>query len=103
MQVSEDKQKIRRNPEVPLPEMNEERRKELQERTVYAKGFPKDIQLDELLKFFKEHGDVENVIMRKYLDRSKNQRVFKGSIFTTFKDKDQVRNGFFLFCFLFLM
>lgn len=31
--VSEDREKLRRNPEQPLPELNEERRKELAERT----------------------------------------------------------------------
>lgn len=81
---------------MPVPEMNEERRKELQGRTVYAKGLPKDSKLDELLKFFKQHGDVENIVMRKYLDRSKKQRIFKGSVFVTFKNKEQVRNIFFV-------
>lgn len=81
---------------MPVPEMNEERRKELIERTVYAKGFPKDVQLDALLKFFKEQGDVENVVMRRYLDATKKQRLFKGSVFATFKDKAQVTWFFFV-------
>ncbi|XP_026325537.1 la protein homolog [Hyposmocoma kahamanoa] len=89
IELSEDNQKIRRSPEMPVPEMNEERRKELQGRTVYTKGLPKDSKLDELLKFFKQHGDVENIVMRKYLDRSKKQRIFKGSVFVTFKNKEQ--------------
>lgn len=96
LQVSEDSEKIRRSPEMPVPEMNEERRKELQERTVYAKGFPKDSKLDDLLKFFKEQGDVDNVVMRKYLDRSKKQRLFKGSVFTTYKNKEQVCIAFII-------
>lgn len=91
VQVSEDGQKIRRSPEMPVPEMNEERRKELQTRTVYAKGLPRDSKLDDLLKFFQQHGEVDNLVMRKYLDRSKKQRIFKGSVFITFKNKEQVR------------
>lgn len=31
--VSEDKKKLKRNPDMPVPEMNEERKKELSERT----------------------------------------------------------------------
>jgi lupus La protein len=81
---------VRRNPELPIPEMNEERRKELMARTVYAKGFPKDSTLDDLLKFFKEHEEAENVIMRRYLERQTKKRHFKGSVFVTFKTKEQV-------------
>lgn len=33
VKVSEDRKKLRRNPEVPLPELNEERKKELAQRT----------------------------------------------------------------------
>ena len=70
--------------------MNEERRKELSSRTIYAKGFPKDSVLDDLLKFFKQFEEVENIIMRRYLDRQSKNRVFKGSVFATFKTKEQV-------------
>lgn len=91
-QVSEDNKKIRRSPEMPLPEMNEERRKELLSRTIYAKGFIKDASLDDLLKFFKQYEEVENIVMRKYQDRQTKQRIFKGSVFATFKTKEQVSN-----------
>ena len=75
---------------MPLPEMNEERRKELQARTIYAKGLPKDSQLDDLLKYFKELGEMENLIMRKYPDKQTKKRLFKGSVFATFKTKEVV-------------
>lgn len=90
LQISEDNTKVRRSPEVPVPEMNEERRKELSSRTIYAKGFPKDGTLDDILKYFKKFDEVENIIMRKYQDRSTKKRLFKGSIFATFKTKEQV-------------
>jgi lupus La protein len=62
MQVSDDKKKIRRNPNYPLPVFNEERRKELMTRTVYCKGFPVDsTTLDKLLNYFHLHGPIENV------------------------------------------
>ncbi|XP_045511726.1 la protein homolog [Colias croceus] len=89
LEVSEDNKKVRRNPEMPLPEMNEERRKELTARTVYAKGFPKDSTLDDILQFFKQHELVENVIMRRYLDKQSKKKMFKGSVFATFKTREQ--------------
>lgn len=90
-QVSDDNKKVRRNPELPVPEMNEERRKELSSRTIYAKGFPKDSTLDDILKFFKQFDEVETIIMRKYSDRASKKKLFKGSVFATFKAREQVR------------
>lgn len=81
---------MRRNPEMPVPEMNEERRKETTARTIYAKGFPKDSVLDDLLKYFAQFEHVENVIMRKYVEKNSKTRLFKGSVFATFKTKEQV-------------
>ncbi|CAH0700850.1 unnamed protein product [Spodoptera exigua] len=89
LEISEDKKKVRRSPDVPIPEMNEERRKELSSRTVYAKGFPKESTLDDLLKHFRQYEQVENIIMRKYQERSSKKRLFKGSIFLTFKTRAQ--------------
>ncbi|XP_068621098.1 la protein homolog [Battus philenor] len=89
LEISDDNKKVRRSPELPIPEMNEERRKEMVARTIYAKGFPKDSTLDDLLKFFKQFDEVENVIMRKYQDRQTKSRHFKGSVFATFKTKEQ--------------
>ncbi|XP_039762557.1 la protein homolog [Pararge aegeria] len=89
LEVSDDNKKVRRNPEMAIPEMNEERRKELTSRTVYAKGFPKDAALDDILKYFKQFEEVENIIMRRYLDKQTKKRLFKGSIFATFKTKEQ--------------
>ncbi|GBP32171.1 La protein homolog [Eumeta japonica] len=91
LEISEDNKKVRRSPEIPLPEMNEDRRKELTSRTVYAKGFPRDSTLDDLLLYFKEHGEIENVIMRRYLDKNTKKRLFKGSVFATFKNKEQAQ------------
>ncbi|CAK1603525.1 unnamed protein product [Parnassius mnemosyne] len=89
LEISDDKKKVRRSPELPIPEMNEERRKELMSRTIYAKGFPKDSSLDDVLKFFKQFEEVENVIMRRYLESQTKKRLFKGSVFATFKTKEQ--------------
>ncbi|XP_063617925.1 la protein homolog [Cydia splendana] len=91
LEISEDNKKVRRSPDMPLPEMNEERRKEVQGRTVYAKGFPKDALLDDVLKYFKQFEEVENVIMRRYQDNKTKKRLFKGSVFATFKTKEQAQ------------
>ncbi|CAG9767538.1 unnamed protein product [Ceutorhynchus assimilis] len=79
--VNEDKTKIRRNPEKPVPENNESHIKKLQERSAYAKGFPADSQLDDIVTFLEEYGPPESVIRR--VDRS---HKFKGSCFIVFKD-----------------
>lgn len=89
LEISEDNKNVRRSPDVPIPEMNEERRKELTNRTIYAKGFPKESTLDDLLKHFKQYDHVENIIMRKYQERSTKKRMFKGSAFITFKTREQ--------------
>ncbi|KAG5676154.1 hypothetical protein PVAND_006003 [Polypedilum vanderplanki] len=89
VQVSEDKQKIRRHPENPLPEFNEERRKELQARTAYAKGFPLDSTMNTLLEYFKNNFDkVENVMMRKYYCPKTKVYLFKGSVYVLFSNKE---------------
>ncbi|XP_044736336.1 la protein homolog [Chrysoperla carnea] len=85
VQVSEDRLKIRRVPEIPIPEFNEERRKELSSRTAYAKGFPLNADIDDILKWFEDKPNVEGVNKRMYLDRSTKKFMFKGSVFVIFK------------------
>jgi len=86
LEVSEDKAKIRRSVELPLPEFNDEYKKKLTERTAYAKGFPKDEALDDILKFLKEYGPVDSCIKRNYLDKATKKHCFKNSCFIIFKD-----------------
>ncbi|PSN54777.1 hypothetical protein C0J52_01995 [Blattella germanica] len=89
MEVNEDKKKIRRNPGQPLPIFNEERRRELMTRTIYAKGFPlEETKLDTLLDFFNGYGPVDNVQMRSYKCKVTNKFLFKGSVFVIFKTKE---------------
>lgn len=90
IEISDDRAKIRRSPDQPLPVWNEERRKELMTRTLYLKGFPvQDTTLDKLLDFFAQHSTVENVQMRSYKDKATNKFVFKGSVFATFPTKEK--------------
>ncbi|XP_017120933.1 la protein homolog [Drosophila elegans] len=91
IEISEDKLSLRRHPERPIPEHNEERRKEIQERTAYAKGFPLDSPMSELLDFAANHEKVVNLTMRKHYDKPTKSYKFKGSIFLTFETKEQAK------------
>ncbi|XP_067623622.1 la protein homolog [Eurosta solidaginis] len=92
LEISEDKQKLRRHPERPIPEHNEEQRKEIQSRTAYAKGFPLETTMSELLDFFAPYEKVMHVTMRKYLDKPSKTYKFKGSVFVTFAKKEQAQD-----------
>lgn len=63
MEISEDRKKIRRSPEKPLPEFNEEYRKAQEERTIYLKGFPSDTTVKNIKEYFK-NDQMENIIVR---------------------------------------
>lgn len=89
VEVSEDRQSVRRHPERPLPEMNEELRKEIISRTAYVKGFPQELDMQALLEFFKSYPKVVNVVIRKYLDKPSKTHKSKGSVFATFTTRDQ--------------
>lgn len=89
IEISEDRTKLRRHPEHPLPEYNEETRKELQSRTCYAKGFPLDSTISDLIDFFNGFEKVTNVVMRKYYQQKDKTYHFKGSVFVTFATKAQ--------------
>lgn len=66
MEISEDKKKIRRSPEHPLPEYNEEYRKAQEARTIYVKGFPQtDINIEKLKEFFAPYKPFETIVVSK--------------------------------------
>lgn len=89
IEISEDRLKIRRHPERPLPEQNEETRKECISRTAYVKGFPADSEMSDLIEFFDAHDKVVNIVMRKYMDKPTKVYHFKGSVFVTFQKREQ--------------
>ncbi|GAB1859755.1 La protein-like protein [Camponotus japonicus] len=89
IEISEDKKKIRRSPNYPLPEYNEEYRKAQEARTVYVKGFPlTDTNIDKLKKFFNPYKPFETIVMRKYQDNKDKVYKFKGSVFVQFETLD---------------
>lgn len=89
LEINEDRQSIRRHPERPLPEKNEETRKEIMSRTAYVKGFPKELEMQDFIEFFKEYPKVSHVVIRNYLDKPTKTFKSKGSVFVTFTTRDQ--------------
>uniref|UniRef100_H3C5U9 Small RNA binding exonuclease protection factor La n=1 Tax=Tetraodon nigroviridis TaxID=99883 RepID=H3C5U9_TETNG len=83
LEISEDKTKIRRSPDKPLPEMNDEYKDALKHKSVYIKGFPLETTLDEIQEWLSGKGNIENIQMRKTL-----QRNFKGSVFICFDTEE---------------
>jgi len=90
MEVSEAEEKIRRSPSLPVPDNTEEAKKELESRTCYAKGYDKEnTKLDDLLVYYREKApSVVNINMRTYVLAKTKERKFKGSVFLTFKTKE---------------
>ncbi|KAB7503593.1 La-like protein [Armadillidium nasatum] len=86
MEVDEEKKKIRRSPDNPLPYFGEDLKAETLKRTIYCKGLPKDgsVNLDKLLEHFKPYGPFETIHMRQYFDKAVKKHGFKGSILIVF-------------------
>lgn len=91
VEVSDDCQKIRRNPDLPLPENTLEYWQEIKRRTVYMKGFPSETTLDEIAEFMGRFGTPQNIIMRKTKGGKETPRIFKGSVFVTYEDQQQAK------------
>ncbi|XP_028250104.1 lupus La protein [Parambassis ranga] len=83
LEISEDKTKIRRSPTKPLPEQNDEYKDALKHKSVYMKGFPLETTLDEIQEWLNEKGTIENIQMRRNL-----QKQFKGSVFICFDTEE---------------
>lgn len=89
VEISENHERIRRHPERPLPEKNEETRKEIITRTAYVKGFPLDLEMADFINFFDNYEKVTNIVIRKYLDKPTKLYKPKGSVFVTFATVEQ--------------
>ncbi|XP_047917447.2 lupus La protein isoform X1 [Anser cygnoides] len=86
MEINEDKTKIRRSPNKPLPEWNDQYKAAIKNRSVYVKGFPVDATLDDIKEWLEDKGPVENIQMRRTL-----QKTFKGSIFAVFDSVESAK------------
>lgn len=85
LEIDEEKKKIRRAK--PLPENLTEFETSLKLNTVYVKGFPTTLSLDELIAYFETHGKVLQVFMRRF----PSTKQFKGSVFVTFGTADEMK------------
>ncbi|XP_076621868.1 la autoantigen-like [Colletes latitarsis] len=91
IEISEDKKKIRRSLDHPLPVYSKTYRKAQEARTAYVKGFPlHDTTIDKLKTFFNDFEPYESIIFRKYHDKEKKLH-FKGSIFIQFKTLEDAK------------
>jgi len=85
IEVNDASDKVRRKTDRPLPEDNKEWKDAVAARTVYAKEFPADSNLDDLMEFFENYGNIDNLQMRREFHK---KSIFKGSVFVTFQNKD---------------
>ncbi|XP_073401933.1 lupus La protein [Dendrobates tinctorius] len=83
LEIDEEKSKIRRSPEKPLPEVTEEYKNAIKTRSVYIKGFQLDTSLDDIKQWLEGKAPIENIQMRRTL-----QKTFKGSIFVVFETEE---------------
>ncbi|XP_078537721.1 lupus La protein [Lissotriton helveticus] len=86
LELSEDRRKVRRSPAKPLPEVTEEYKNAVKNRSVYVKGFPTDATFDEIKTWFDGKGQVESIQMRRTI-----QRAFKGSVFAVFDSNEAAK------------
>jgi len=101
--------RVRRNPNYPIPEINEARRISLQERTLFVWGFDKTAtSLDDLIEYFENNfRNVVNIRQRTAPIRAKEEeesgmesekeelqrnRQFMGSVFVTFAKRQDAED-----------
>ncbi|KAJ8416838.1 hypothetical protein AAFF_G00327160 [Aldrovandia affinis] len=86
LEISEDKTKIRRSLDKPLPEVNDEYKDALKHKSAYIKGFPTETTLDEIQEWLNGKGKIESIQMRRNLQKS-----FKGSIFLVLDSEESAK------------
>ncbi|XP_014205302.1 la protein homolog [Copidosoma floridanum] len=89
IEISNDRKKIRRSLDKPLPTYDENYRKDQEARTIYLKGFPADAKISMFQEYFESTNAVENIIMRKY--KKGKEYFFKGSILVLFKTVEDAK------------
>lgn len=86
IQVDQEGNRMRRNPNNPAPEMNDANKKSVENRTLFVTGFDRENStLDELLEFFEGKFDqVGNVRMRMSKEIWKGEKVIYNYILTIY-------------------
>lgn len=85
LEIDETNKKLKRAK--PLPENNTELETTLKKNTIYFKGLPTTMKLDDLYEFFEKHGKVLQICMRRF----PATKQFKGSAFVTFENNEQAQ------------
>lgn len=85
LEIDQENNKIRRAKS--LPENLGEFETNLKQNTVYVKGFPSTLSLDDLITFFEKYGKILQVFMRRF----PTTKQFKGSVFVTFETNEQMK------------
>lgn len=83
LEIDAEKQRVRRLKA--LPENPSEFETTLKKNSLYVKGFPETLSLDDLMSFFEAHGTILQVFMRRFPLTKK----FKGSVFVTFSTTEE--------------
>lgn len=98
IEISKDRKKIRRSPNYPLPEYNEECRKAQEARTIYVTGFPLGLNIDKLKAFFESYQPIERIMV----SMSIYNRLLQDLIIRNHVDVDiriNIRNYYYMYRF----
>lgn len=82
IEISKDKQCIRRINNKLAPKKTDENISDLISRSAYIDGFSENLEIDQLI-------EATNIIIRKYFDRKSNTYKSKGSAFVTFSNQTE--------------
>ncbi|XP_029461568.1 lupus La protein isoform X2 [Rhinatrema bivittatum] len=86
LEINDGKTKIRRSPDKPLPEVTDQYKTAVKNRSVYVKGFSTDSTFDEIKEWFENKGPIENIQLRRNV-----QKAFKGSVFVVFDSNESAK------------
>lgn len=88
IEVSDDKQRVRRIQNKPFLKKNPKNIAQLISRSAYVDGIPKDLEISDLMNFFEPYL-AKHIIIRNYFDKTSMAYKSKGSAFITFADREQ--------------
>lgn len=88
IEVSDDKQRVRRIKNEPFLKKSTENIAQLVHRSAYVDGISKDLEISDLISFFELYS-AKHIIIRKYFDKLSKTYKSKGSAFVTFSNREQ--------------
>lgn len=88
IELSKDRQKVRRIGNKPPPVKNSVNKSDLVSRSAYVEGFSTNLEIGDLIVFFQQFAAC-HIIIRKYFDKKTKTYKSKGSAFITFATRVQ--------------